>query len=417
MNYDFKVNHICMGNSAHYGGAVVAVDRLHRSLNKIGIDSRVFCGYLDETQPGFGFDKLPRSFLLRYADEILKRIIKEFGLNDIHSLSTFFIDKNINFKKTDILHLHNMHHGYFNYLALPHLTTDKPAVYTMHDMWAFTGHCAYSFQCERWQTGCGRCPDLMTIPSVKRDATQFEWKLKQWAYEHSKLSIVCPSLWLSKLVKDSMLSHQPIYHIPYGIDTDIYYPLDCEESRLALGIPRDKKVLMFGAANLKDTRKGMDLLVSSLLNLPNSLKAEMVLLTFGGSVDKSISTVAGIDAINLGYITNEHQKAMAFSASDLFVFPTRADNLPLVLQESLACGTPMVSFDVGGVPELVRPGITGYLAKPENCTEFSNGIVELLSSGDSLKKIGHNCREIALSEYKFDLQAQRYADLYKTIMN
>ena len=120
--------------------------------------------------------------------------------------------------------------------------------------------------------------------------------------------------------------------------------------------------------------------------------------------------------LNLGYISNDRFKAIVYSAADLFVFPTRADNLPLTLQESMACGTPMVSFKIGGVPDLVRPGITGYLAQPEDTEDFCNGIVQLLEEQNLRDRLSENCRAIALEEYPLELQAQRYIELYHQVL-
>ena len=120
--------------------------------------------------------------------------------------------------------------------------------------------------------------------------------------------------------------------------------------------------------------------------------------------------------LNLGYISNDRFKAIVYSAADLFVFPTRADNLPLTLQESMTCGTPMVSFKIGGVPDLVRPGITGYLAQPEDTEDFCNGIVQLLEDQNLRDRLSENCRAITLEEYPLELQAQRYIELYHQVL-
>lgn len=212
-----------------------------------------------------------------------------------------------------------------------------------------------------------------------------------------------------------MLRRFPVYQIPYGIDLNAYLPLDKSLCRNVLDIPSSKRVLLFGADSLKDKRKGGDLLLKSLQQLPQSLKSETILLTFGNG-SESITSELGMPNISLGYINSDRLKSIAYSAADLFIFPTRADNLPLVLQESMACGTPMVSFDIGGVPDLVRPMVTGYLAKPEDAMDFCNGIVMLLE-GDQLRQtMSANCRAIALAEYSLELQAKRYIELYKKIL-
>jgi len=166
----------------------------------------------------------------------------------------------------------------------------------------------------------------------------------------------------------------PIHHIPYGLDTKTYQPLDSEQCRSLLEIPTGKKVLMFAAEKLNDPRKGGDLILKVLQSLPESLKAETVLL-LGGS-GEAIAEITGFQTLNLGYLNHARLMAIAYSAADLFFFQVEGI-ICHILQESMACGTPMVSFKVGGVPDLVRPGITGYLAEPEN-VEDRDGIVQLL---------------------------------------
>ena len=212
-----------------------------------------------------------------------------------------------------------------------------------------------------------------------------------------------------------MLNRFPIYHIPNGIDTEAYQPLDPKECKSVLGIPSDKKVLMFVSQNLNDSRKGGNLLLKALQSLPQSLKQETILLIIGDGGEK-LSAIIDIPVIYLGFISGDRLKSIAYSAADLFIFPTRADNLPLVLQESMACGTPMVSFKVGGVPDLVRHDITGYLAQPEDAEDFSKGIEELLEDSNLRAKMSQTCREIAIKEYSIELQAQRYIELYKQIL-
>ncbi|PMB49245.1 glycosyl transferase [Fischerella thermalis CCMEE 5205] len=388
-------------------GAGIAGYRLHQGLLAQGVDSRILVGTLTTSSDCVA--TAPRS--KHRVENLCCRFACHFGLNDINWLGSFDIPKHNFYKQADILNFHNLHTGYFNYLAIPYLTENKPAVFTLHDMWSFTGHCSYSYDCDRWKFGCGKCPYPDTYPAIARDNTYLEWKLKNWVYSRSHLTIVTPSTWLAEQVKQSMLQDKSIYHIPYGIDTEAYQPLDTEKCRSILGIPVDKKVLMFAALDIKYTRKGGDLLVKALQALPDSLKAETMLLTIGyGS--ESLAEVVGMPNLNLGYVSSDRLKSIAYSAADLFIFPTRADNLPLVLQESMACGTAMVSFKIGGVPDLVRPGITGYLASPEDAQDLCNGIVQLLEDNQQRQQMGQNCRQIALTEYNLELQAKRYIEIY-----
>ncbi|GAP97600.1 glycosyltransferase family 4 protein [Leptolyngbya sp. NIES-2104] len=394
-----------------YGGAAIAGYRLHQGLLAQGIDSKLLVGRKDSGSDAV--TKVPRR---SYIETKIATLSQDLGLSYVSILSSFKIEQHPSYQAADVLNFHNLHSGYFNYLTLPKLTRKKPAIFTLHDMWSFTGHCSYSYDCDRWKTGCGNCPYPETYPSIKLDNTRTEWKLKNWIYDRSDLTIVAPSRWLVEQAKAGLLGRFDVHHIPYGIDTEAYQPLDQEHCRSLLGIPQDKKVLMFAAFSLSDSRKGSDVLVKALQALPSSLKSETLLLTIGTG-SETLSEVVGMPTVNLGHVSNDRLKAIAYSAADLFLLPTRADNLPLVLQESLACGTPMVSFKVGGVPDVVRHRVTGYLASPNDAEDLGQGIVELLEDPDLRHQMQQNARAIAIEEYRLDQQADRYLELYCALLN
>ena len=404
-----KVLHINQSDIA--GGAAIAGYRLHQGLLNQGIDSRLLVGTVKTSS-----DRVAPTPRKRRIENQLYRFAWRFGLNYLNLIGSFDIPKHIFYQEASILNFHNLHNGYFNYLAIPSLAESKPAVFTLHDMWSFTGHCAYSYDCDRWKNGCGQCPNLTTYPAVPRDNTHIEWKLKNWVYSRADLTVVAPSRWLATQAQQSMLSRFPIHHIPYGLDTSAYQPLDTNQCRSVLGIPDNKKVLMCGAESLNDWRKGGDLLIAALTALPDSLRAEAILMILGEG-GEAIAREVNMPILPLGYVGGDRLKAAAYSAADLFLLPTRADNLPLVLQESMACGTPMISFKIGGVPDLVQPGITGYLAAPEDTQDFARGIQELLEDATLRGQMSQNCRAITLKEHPLDLQTQRYIDLYRQILN
>ena len=315
------------------GGGQIAMYRLHCGLRKAGVDSKILCKYkkLESSESV----AMPQSFLSSRLEPRLGQLTTRFGFNDIHCLSTFKIQGLRAYQEADLLDFHGIHGGYFNYLALPSLTSHKPAVLTLHDMWHLTGHCTYSYDCERWKIGCGQCPYPDSYPPVRRDNTRVEWKLKNWVYKRSHITVVTPSSWMMTLAKQSMLGDLPLHQIPYGIDTDVYQPLDRVQCRSLLGIPVEKRVLLFSAmrmnvSSFEGLRKGGDLLVKALESLPASLKAETVLLLLGEGAE-AIAEAVGIPALNLGYVSSDQLKAIAYCAADLLVLPTRADNLPLGL--------------------------------------------------------------------------------------
>jgi glycosyltransferase involved in cell wall biosynthesis len=392
------------------GGAAIAGYRLHQGLLRQNINSRLLVGNSQSDNDLIAV--IPRQ---RQIEKLISSVTWRLGLNNIDTLGAFNLLKHRFYQEADILNLHNLHGSYFNYLAIPQLTNHKPAVWTLHDMWSFTGHCIYSNDCDRWEHGCGKCPYLDSYPGVQKDNTRWEWQLKNWVYSRSNLVIVTLSKWLTEQAQKSILKRFPIHHIPNGIDTEAYQPLDQQLCRTILDIPPQKKVLMFGAQSLNDSRKGTDLLIKALEQLPESLKQETILLTMGND-STEISNTVGIKTMSLGYISSDRLKSVAYSAADLFVFPTRADNLPLVLQESMSCGTPMVSFAVGGVTDLVRPNVTGYLAQPEDTQDLSKGITQLLEDKNLRQQMSQNCRAITLQEYSLTIQAQRYINLYSQIL-
>lgn len=409
-----KVLQLWKSDSGLYGGGgAVAMYRLHTGLKRSGIDSKILCQR--QHTDSADVQVLQHSPSVEILEKVLKQFTSRLGLNDIHRLSSFQIKQHPAYVDTDILHFHGIHGGFISYLALPTLTANKPTVFSLCDMWAMTGHCGFSFDCDRWKTGCGKCPYPDTHPAIKRDATRLEWKLKDWVYHHSNLTIVSKSKWLTKQAQQSLLNRYPIYEIPNGIDTAIYQPLAQAQCRQELGIPLDKNVLMFAAVELNVFRKGGDLLLQALQNLPAALKAKTMLLTLGKG-SEAIAEAAQMPTLNLGYVSDEQRKVIAYSAADLFLFPTRAETFGNVALESLACGTPVVSFNVGGVPDQVRPGITGYLAEPENSQDFCAGIAQLLTEPDLRAEMSQQCRTVAVEEFSLELCTQRHIDLYRQLL-
>jgi len=412
-----RVLHVHSSDNA-YGGGIIAMLRLHQGLKEAGVDSKILCNR--KTLKNFDSISIPRSRLLKRLESELGRVTIRLGLNDVHNISTFGIKRQGAYTEADILHFQGIHGGFFNYLAIPLLAADKPTVFTLHDMWALTGHCAYSYDCERWKTGCGKCPYPDTTPPIMMDNTRLEWKLKNWVYSHANLTIITASTWTTDLARQSMLNHFPIHHIPYGVDTEVYEPIEPEQCRSVLGIPPRKRVLAFMAMRMdrehpEGYRKGGDLLLKALQMLPESLKAETVLLLIGREGEE-IAKAAGIQTLYLGYVFSDRLKAIAYSAADLFVSPARAEAFGIVLLESMACGTPVVAFRVGGISDPVRPGITGYLAKPENVQDLCNGITQLLEDDSLRSRMSQQCRAIALKEYTLELYVQRHIELYHQVL-
>jgi glycosyltransferase involved in cell wall biosynthesis len=391
-----------------WGGGQVQMLRLQEGLRARGVDAVTICRARERP------DSVPLPRWDR-ADQLLRRVTHRLGLNDVHCASTFRLLRDEAYRSADLIDFHCLHSNFFNYLALPWLTSGKPAVYTLHDMWPFTGHCHNSLDCQRWRTGCGQCPHLDVYPAVPRDSTRWEWKLKDWSYRHSQLTVVAPSAWMAGLAKDSMLGRFPIHHIPHGVDTEVLRPLDQQACRAMLGVPRGRTVLFCAVDDFSRPLKGGDLLATAVRALPRALRSKLFLLLLGRRNDH-VRTTVDIPSLPLGYVTGDAVKAIAYSAADILVHPTRAENFPLVLLESMACGTPAVSFRVGGVPETVREGVTGCLAEPDSPLALRDAIVRLLADRGALAAMRGRCRDLVVQQFPLSRQVDRYVDLYQAAL-
>jgi glycosyltransferase involved in cell wall biosynthesis len=392
------------------GGGAIAGYRLHLGLQNAGVQSKILSAFKTTDSPDTV--RLPR---ITWLERHIGKVTRNLGLNDIHNFSSFRIPNMPVYEQADIVNIQGFRRR-FSYLALPALTRDKPGVFTLQDIWAFTGHCALSYDCERWKIGCGRCPYPDVIPAVRRDATHIEWKLKDWAYSRSNLAFVTLCSEVTEQARQSMLGQYPIHEIPSGLETEALKPYDPQQCRELLGIPRDKNVVMFAALSLSQPWKGADLLLEALDGLPASLKSETVLLLLG-SKGQEFARQSGMPAIAYDRIYDDRLKALLYSAADVFVSPTRAEAFGLVALESIACGTPSVSFAVGGAREYIREGISGYLAKPNDSDDLRRGLLSLLEDKAAREKMATLGREMVLQEYTIELQTSRYIKLFESILD
>ncbi|PJZ70266.1 hypothetical protein CH373_12380 [Leptospira perolatii] len=400
-----------INQSDTFGGAAIASYRLHQVLLQKKIDSKLLVGTVRERDPNIA--RVPRYLL---AEKVIRQFTRRIGLNYLEYFRSLRIDRHPFVENADVVNLHNLHTGYFNYLAIPRLSKKKPLVLTMHDMWTITGHCAYSLDCGKWESGCGACPYPNVYPEIRMDLTKLEWRLKSWAFGKPRITVITPSLWLKQIAEKSLLKNQEILHIPNGLNLKIYKPLPKAVSRKRLGIGARDFVIMFAAHDLSDPRKGLSDIVSAAITLSEESvvrrKITLLLLGQNSNIPKNLFP----DSINVvmpGYLNDDQDKVHCFSAADVFFFPTQADNLPIVLQESMACGTPMISYPVGGVPELVRDGKTGMIIQKGDRRSLVHSFRTLLQDLEFAKRLSNNCRRLAESEYSDELQAERYIKVYK----
>lgn len=409
-----KVLHLTEGVTDGDGGAI-AVQRLHRGLREAGIHSKILCASKWPSGAPSDIIRMQSSHVEAKAASFLKNISQKIGLNGMLDPTHFAVVRDTAFADADLLTIHSVR-GLCSPLAVPVLTRSKPTVLVLRDMMSFTGNCFHSLDCERWRTGCGKCPYPNIAPPISVDNTRLAWKLKDWAYSRSSLTVVALSTWMVDLAKQSMLHRFPVHHVPNGIDTEIYRPHEQDLCRSVLNIPKRKKILMFMAANLSGRLKGADLFTRVVQSLPESLKAEMVVLLLGRR-GEALASSLGVRTIYLGYVGSDHLKAICYSAADCFVTTTRAESFGNVLVESLACGTPVVAQNVCGLTDIVRPKITGLLAEPEDIEGFRDHIIELLENDALRDGMRRQCRRIAVEEYSISVQAEKYIRVYRQLLN
>jgi len=315
-------------------------------------------------------------------------------------------------RRADIMHLHNLHGGYFNPFALSVLSHFKPVVWTLHDMQAFTGHCAHSFDCQRWLDGCRQCPHLDYQYELSVDTSGQLLRDKRLIYDHSHLWLVAPSQWLKNKIERSVLRDQPVELIYNGVDTNVFKPCDKKEARAKFGITTD--TLVIGAVSHGGTFanhwKGGRFTKAALDALHDKLP-NCVFVNIGTSTRCDDPRI-----IDIPHIENENELARAYSALDIFLYTPLADNCPLVVLEALACGVPVVSFDTGGVPELVRDGLDGFVTEYRNVPQIVHAVKRLAEAPALLAAQGRNGRQWAVENFDHRITSRRYEDLYRRVL-
>jgi len=313
----------------------------------------------------------------------------------------------------DIVHLHWIAGGFVRLENLEKI--NKPIVWTLHDMWAFTGGCHYDENCGKYFKNCGDCPILNS--NKKNDLSYRIWKRKEKSWKNLDLTIVTPSTWLGECVRKSSLFYKSrIEVIPNGIDLNRFKPIEKNIARDILNLPKDKKYILFGALSaLSAKRKGFLLLKESLRKYFSEEKKDIELVIFGSSRPKEEENL-GFKTHYLGQLNDEISLVLLYSAADVMIVPSMQDNLPNTVVESLACGTPVIAFEIGGLPDMVSHKENGYLAKSFDTADLANGIEWVLEDRERWEKLSKNAREKAVKEFDIAKVAERYSDLYKDVL-
>ncbi len=417
------------------GGAAKACIRLHKSLKKQGVDSELLM--LDKMDSdahdfysfhteNYRAEKNATPIIRRFANKFLYELGKgEEAANDRRQKTEKDIAKNLKsvetmtfasspyrihthplFDTVQLVHMHCMNVGFLDYASFFRYNS-KPVVWTLHDMNAFTGGCTYTDNCNGFARECSQCPQLEGTDYL--DYTQQTLKIKLKSMQSVKnLTVVSPSRWLMNESKKSRLFCDfPHRHIPYGIDSAIFQPRDREYSRQILGIPTNKPVVLFVAHGIHNKRKGYDYLIKAFGEL--QLHGKVTLCAVGGK-----SGNAQPDFFELGSFTDERLMSIAYSAADVFVIPSLEDNLPNTVIESLLCGTPVIGFPIGGIPDMVRHGSNGLLCANVSVEALKMQLSAFFVNPHSFDRAA--IRQDAVAEYDSYVQTNRYIELYKEIL-
>jgi glycosyltransferase involved in cell wall biosynthesis len=395
------------------GGAARAANRLHKALLAEGVASQMLVfskSSDDETiikpqskvskfRPTL--DSLPVNF---YKDRT-KRLFSPAWV-PISGIA----DK-INALNPDIVHLHWVCDGM---LRIEDLSKIKaPIVWSLHDMWPFTGGCHYDDGCNKYRASCGECPELGSYQENDLSRRIYKRKLKSFNQTKS-LTIVGLSRWLADCAKaSSLLASRPVVNLPNPIDTTRFAPVDKVTARTILNLPVNKKLVLYGAVSAaSDQRKGYKELVAALQLIPTDQDLELVV--FGSSRPQKAPDL-GFPTHYLGQVYDDVTLQLIYSAADAMVVPSLQENLSNTIMESLACGTPVVGFAIGGNSDMINHLQNGFLAKPFESTSLAEGICWVLDS-DNPAVIAGNARKKVLNYFDSHLVAQQYVDLYKQIL-
>ena len=312
------------------------------------------------------------------------------------------------FREADVIHLHWINQGMLSLDEIGRIiASGKKVVWTMHDMWPFTGICHHAAGCTRYERSCGECPYLKT-PS-RNDLSHQLFLTKQAVYARGEITFVACSNWLRELAAKSPLTagHQ-VVSIPNPIDTAVYSPMDKREARQRLNLPADKKIVLFAAVNASDPRKGMDYLAEASRIMAQ--QHDDILFLIAGNDGEELGKRLSLPARSLGYVSPQDMPGV-YTAADLFVTPSLQENLPNTIMEAMACGTPCVGFHTGGIPEMISHGTNGYVAVYRDAADLAKGILRILFGNDA-GLLSAEARRKVVEEYSQEKIAQRYRQLY-----
>ncbi len=387
------------------GGAAKVAWRLAEAQRNQGHNSRLLVGYKKSDSP------YSSAFELDLTQSLYEQSVRQ-GLLDYHHQGSHRLIRHPWIRQADLVHLHNLHGNYFNPFSLSALSRAKPIVWTLHDMQSFTGHCAYSLECMLYRQGCPKCPCPELEHGLAVDTSARLLQDKRCIYEHSRLQIVVPSEWLRRHVQQSVLGNHPIELIYNGVNTSIFKPYDKMDARHRFGLPEDR-VLIGAVANggsFGNHWKGGHY-TQAVMDRVRSRNPKVLFVSIGGNGPTTLPEV-----IQLPRLEAETDLAMAYSALDIFLYTPLADNCPLVVLEAMSCGLPIVSFATGGVGELIRSGIDGWISEYKNVHQTAAALENLIVDPAARSGFAQNARKRIADQFEHSRVVEHYQRLYERVL-
>jgi glycosyltransferase involved in cell wall biosynthesis len=402
------------------GGAAIAANRLFRAIScdtdidvsmcvmhKFGCDPKVL-------KPKSDWGKLAAHIIMPIESALIKRVYRRAHIsNFMPARLPDGLRKRIDAIGPDLLHVHWVGQSFLRPETLKGIGC--PIVWTLHDMWALTGGCYYDGGCGGYKARCGKCPELGSIDD--HDLSRRVWNRKQAAWRDLNLTLVSPSRWLADCATASSLhATRRIEVIPNCVSEITFRPWPKSTARQMLGLPKEAKLVLFGAAGVNSPRKGFIFLSQALQKLAKD-HPDLELVVFGGHLESASLLPRDIRLHSLGQLRDELTTALAYAAADIFVAPSLEDNLPNTVVESAMCGTPVVAFRVGGIPDIIAHEQHGLLVEPGNSSALAYSIRRLLNDDGLRHALGQQARIKAEIEYGTKTQTKRYMALYRSLLS
>lgn len=414
------------------GGAARAAYRIHSGLCRLGIDSRMLVGSRtsDDSTVLAAASGAMGKFLsfVRPAIDALPIRFWYRPKNRPYFFANWFPDGlagHACFKDPDIIQLHWVGAGFLRPETIA--TFHKPLVWRLSDQWAFTGGCHYSGTCTRYEHQCGSCPQLES--TGERDLSHRSWARKQRSYRNLDLTVISPSNWLAGLARrSSLFANFPVRVIHNGLDTEVFRPIDKGLARTLLQLPQDRPLIAFGAIHaVDDGRKGFRELQEALKILAVTAKAGHS--DFGTSQAKPLPELLVFGASHapatvelplpthfMGKLHDDLMLALTYSAADVFIAPSLEENFSSTVLESVACGTPVAAFRLGGMPDLVQHQENGWLATPVEPADLARGIAWIIEDHDRRHRLAETSRVRAVERFSLERQCRIYSELYNELL-